>query len=151
MVDADILAERIRAHRGNEKVLAFLDHAAAPIHLRPFHGMSFDEGGVALFERYGAAIPEECKWSLETHNVMVHPRTGLIFALHTGRFTFLLRRDHRRAGTTPESTAAWARWRETLDGAVDIRALDPEWCIWSFEDEESREELSWAYEHAGSP
>jgi hypothetical protein len=134
------LHDRMRAHPANERILDWLG-VGPDDRLRPFHGFSLDEGGFALFERYGRDLPEECKWSLHVNNVMVHPATGLIFAAHYGRFTFLL----RRSGEAPRrgDTA------ETLDGTVDLRPLEGEWWEWWFEDDDDIAELHEAYARAG--
>ena len=129
----------MHAHPANERLLAYL--GAGDQRLTPFHGLGFDQGGVALFEHYGQGLPEACKWSLGTANVMVHPMTGVIFAVHYGRFTFLLRREN--------APVPRREFIETLDGLVDIRSLDDDWWVFWFEDDDDIAELHRAYERAG--
>ena len=132
--------DRMRAHPANERILAWLG-VRTQDRLRSFPGDGFDEGGRALFNRYGYDLPERCKWSLGVNNVMVHPDTGLIFAVSYGRFTFLLRRcgEPPRRGDTAE----------TLDGTIDLRLLEGEWWQWWFEDDDDVAELRQAYVRAG--
>jgi len=128
----------MRAHPANERILAYL--GADDERLTPFHGLGFDQGGVALFEEYGHDLPEACKWSLGTANVMVHPTTGVIFAVHRGRFTFLLRRAN--------APAARRESVETLDGFIDVSSLDADWWVFWFDDDDIAE-LHRAHERAG--
>jgi len=128
----------MRGHPANARILAWL---GTEDRLRPFHGLGFDQGGVALLERYGRDLPDACKWSLGIANVMVHPATAVIFAVHHGRSTFLLRRLAASTGRPP--------FGETLDGRIDLRGLEDEWWSWSFEDDDDIVELHAAYAHAG--
>jgi len=134
--DSAELDRRMRAQPANERMLAWL-RAGPDDRLRPWYGDSRDEGGVVLFERYGAGLPDTCKWSLGVNNVLVHPATGLLFAVHWGRFTFLLRQTG--APGRPNDVA------ETLDGSVDLRPLEGEWWDWWFEDDEDVAALLQAY------
>jgi len=129
----------MQAHPANERILAWLG-VGPDDRLRPFYSISIDQGGVALFEEYGRDLPETCKWSLGAGNVMVHPATGMVFAVHFGRFTFLLRwyGARVRLGDTAE----------TLDGTIDLRSLEHEWWSWSCEDDDDIAELHEAYGRA---
>ncbi|MCM2416555.1 hypothetical protein [Streptomyces sp. RKAG293] len=119
----DYLSHWMHAHPANERILAWL-RVGPDDRLKPFHGISIDEGGVALFYKYGRDLPETCKWSLGINNVMVHPVTGVIFAVHYGRFTFLVR--WYGVPTRQNDTA------ETYDGTIDLRPLEHEWWSWSY-------------------
>jgi hypothetical protein len=129
----------MHAHPANERILAWLGVGPGD-RLRPFHGLSFDQGGVVLFRDYGRDLPETCKWSLGVNNVMVHPTTGVVFAVHYGRFTFLLRWLGVRMRRC-ESV-------ETLDGTIDLRSLEREWWDWWCEDDDDIAELHEAYARA---
>ena len=137
MVDLDRLMHEDPA---NARILAWLGTGERD-RLGPFHGLGFDQGGVDLLLRYGRDLPDACKWSLDVANVKVHPVTGVIFAVHYGRYTFLVRRPGAPHGRPP--------FAETLDGTVDLRGLEDEWCSWSFEDDDEIAELHVAYAHAG--
>jgi hypothetical protein len=137
--------ERMLKNPRNVGILGFLKVAPETtfkLQAWPHAGSGFDEGGAIFFERYGGALPDRVKLTLGYHNVMVDAETGLIFAVHYGRCTFLARGADRRrsdgAGTS-----------ETLDGLVDIRALDPEWRFLDVEDE--ARQLEEAYALCGRP
>src|SRR5688500_12676736 len=107
------LDRRMHEHPANQRLLAYL--AVGRQRLRPWNGLGFDEGGVALLDDYGRALPGDCKWSLGAANLMLHPATGVIFAVHHGRFTFLLR--------SADASSPRRDVTETLDGPVDLRSL----------------------------
>ncbi len=129
----------MRGHAANERILSWL-RVGADDRLTAFHGLTFDQGGVALVENYGRGLPDACKWSLGPANVMLHPTSGLIFAVHHGRFTFLLRR-----GGAPVRRYDIV---ETLDGTIDLRSLEDDWWEWWCEDDDDLAELHNAYARA---
>ncbi|HEU0033401.1 MAG TPA: hypothetical protein VFQ53_22370 [Kofleriaceae bacterium] len=85
----------------------------------------FDEGGT-IFARWSRAIPDACRCTLGTTNLLVHEQSGRVFAFHTGRFTIAIRSgvvDGRVRGVT-------------ADGGVDLRPLGPGWELYDREDDE---------------
>ncbi len=134
--------EQIRREPANRAVLLWLGQdVGAPLKLRPWVDSGFDEGGQELFERAGADLPAQAKHSLSIYNICVHPETARIYALHRGRYTFVLRRS-----------PAFQRAREqaeTMDGTVDLSGLEPAWSNHWFEEDEDVQALLDAHSRAG--
>lgn len=106
-------------------------------------GSGFDEGGMALFDKYGVNIPIECKYSIGIHNIMVCVDTGEIFAFHTGRYSLFLKCDFEYFGLTNSDNY---RKGYTFDCIMDITELGKEWAYMDkFEDSES-EKIERTYE-----
>lgn len=136
------LEERIRAQPANRALLLWLrQDLSAPLKLRPWVDTGFDEGGQKLFEDAGADLPAAAKHSLSIYNVCVHPETGCIYALHWGRYTFLLR--HPPTRRRPRDRV------ETMDGTVDLRGLEPAWLNHWFAEDEDVQALLDAHVRAG--
>lgn len=102
----------------------------------------YNEGGCILFENYGAFIPEENKFSLGTHSVMLNTNTGEIFAFNTGRFSVFFKCDFIKSGT--ENTSDLKKGY-TMDCITDISALGDNWCFMD-EFDNQKEELKWSFE-----
>ncbi len=103
----------------------------------------FDEGGVALFDKYGVDIPSVCKYSLDRHNIMIIPPSGEIFAFHTGRYSLFVKCDFQFFKLTNSDTY---RKGYTFDCIADITELGEEWAYMdNFEDRE-KEILNRTYE-----
>lgn len=131
----------------NELVLNYLeiDIADEPQHFRNWEKTrsGFDEGGVALFDRFGRNIPMECKYSISIHNVMIDFDTGEIFAFHTGRYSLFLKCDFEYFGLTNSDNY---RKGFTFDCITDITQLGKEWAFMDeFQGSES-EKLERTYE-----
>ena len=106
-------------------------------------GTGFDEGGVALFDRFGSKIPMECKYSINIHNIMIEPKSGEIFAFHTGRYSLFLKCDFECFGLTNSDNY---RKGYTFDCIADITQLGKEWAFMDeFQGSES-EKLERTYE-----
>lgn len=102
----------------------------------------FDEGGIALFDKFGVNIPIECKYSLDIHNIMINPETGEIFAFHTGRYSLFLKCDFEHFGLTNSDNF---RKGYSFDCITDITELGKEWAFMAeFEGTESQH-LEWTY------
>ncbi len=133
------LLEKIINNPKNKAVIQFLDidFTEKPFHFQNW-GKSrsgFDEGGIALFDKYGINIPLECKYSLSIHNIMVNPETGEIFAFHTGRYSLFLKCDFEYFGLTNSDNY---RKGYTFDCITNITELGEEWAFMDkFEDDES--------------
>ncbi|MDN3676433.1 hypothetical protein QWY90_03825 [Flavobacterium paronense] len=102
----------------------------------------YNEGGCILFENYGAFIPEENKFSLGTHSVMVNTNTGEIFAFNTGRCSIFFKCDFIKSGTENTSDL---KTGYTFDCITDITALGDNWCFMD-EFDNQKEELKWSFE-----
>lgn len=102
----------------------------------------FDEGGQIFFDNYGRNLPENTKYALLIHNVMVNPNNGIIFGCHYGRCTFFIRCDFDKCGITNSHSL---RRGETLDGPIDIQCLGSDWALLNCFVEEELENLEWAY------
>jgi len=124
------LLKRIVRNPLNRAVLDFLkiDLTKEELHFLDWEksGSPFDEGGTALFDRFGNSIPGECKYSLEIHNVMIVPHTGEIFAFHTGRYSMFLKCDFEFFGLTNSDNY---RKGYTFDCISDITELGNEWAF----------------------
>ena len=144
MPSLDALHARIISHPDNAAVLALLEVAdSLPAHLRAWDGgASFDEGGQVFLNKWSASLPDDCKYSLSIHNLLVEPITGRVFAFHWGRFTFVARVDLERAGLKDEPRL---RVGLTLDDHVDFRALGPGWVLLNNFIEDEAEQLEWAH------
>lgn len=136
------------AQPDNEAVLRHLN-VGGPADVRSFaagvDGSPFDEGGQIFFHTYGRRVPAAARCTLGVVNLLVHPRSARIFALHAGRFTIALRRD-------PAGGREIGGLRgQTADGVVDLSALGPGWALFVRDDEdEAEDEPFWlAYEWAG--
>lgn len=133
------LLNKILNNPTNTLVLSFLkiDLLDSELYFRDWEtsGTGFDEGGVALFDKFGINIPSECKYSISIHNVMVEPNTGEIFAFHTGRYSLFLKCDFEHFGLTNSDSY---RKGYTFDCIMDITELGKEWAFFDkFEDSES--------------
>lgn len=136
------IEERIRAEPANRALLLWLKQdLGVPLKLRPWVDTGFDEGGQQLFECVGADLPAAAKYSLSIYNICVHPNTGRIYALHRGRYTFLVR--YSAEVRRPRDRV------ETMDGTVDLKGLEPAWSNHWFEEDEDTQALLDAHERAG--
>lgn len=138
--------EAIFAESDNERVLTLLRFARPEDVVRfevNAEASPFDEGGKTLFYRYGKLLPDSARNTLDYHCVLVHEHSARIVAFLWGRYTFAL----RRGGENGDD----ARVGETLDGAVDLRSLGPEWVLFHDEDDDLEPEDLFlrAYELAG--
>jgi len=141
------LLNKILNNPTNTLVLYFLkiDLTDEKLYFRDWEtsGTGFDEGGVALFDKFGINIPNECKYSISIHNIMIEPSTGEIFAFHTGRYSLFLKCDFEHFGLTNSDNY---RKGYTFDCIMDITELGEEWAFMDmFEDSES-ETLERTYE-----
>lgn len=143
------LDERMRSHPGNARILTWLG-VRPEDSLRAFHGLGFDEGGVSFVTRLGCRLPDEAKLTLGICNVMLHPGTGLIIAVHRGRFTILLRWPQGQDQRQDQGQGRQRDVIETLDGTVDLSPLEPEWDRWFVEEDEDLDPLDEAYAQAGA-
>ncbi len=133
--------ERIRTEPANRALLKWLKQdLSVPLKLRPWVDCGFDEGGQKLFECAGADLPAAAKYSLSIYNICVHPKTAQIYALHRGRYTFLVR-------YSPEVRRSHDRV-ETMDGTVDLEGLEPAWSEHWFQEDDTQALLD-AHARAG--
>jgi hypothetical protein len=123
-------------------VQSLLGGAGAEDALRPWSPSGFDPGGTAFMHELAAGIPVSCKYSVRVSNLLVHPETGVVFGVHHGRYTFLLRGD-------PAPSAR--RVRASLDGVIDLRALEDAWYLYNDEEDDDATEIRRAFEAAGRP
>lgn len=147
-MDLEALRDRVFAHPDNAAVLAWLE-AQPSDPLKPgTNGYGYDEGAGVFFWEWGRRVPEDAKFDLSYHHLMIHPVAARIFAFQHGRFTFVLRRDWARAGKVPDEDA---RVGYTLDDSVDFSDLGDPWCLLNGKVDEGDEEdeLLWAWELAG--
>jgi hypothetical protein len=140
-----ILKVRLLRLAQNQEILRFLQIAPdTSWRLLPWPqaDFGFDEGGRIFFRKYGKNLPDEVKFTLGIHNLMVNAENGLVFAAHYGRCTFLV-----RCGLTKMDSHNSDKFRsaETLDGFVDARRLGHDWAIlnWFCEEEEQYLEESY--------
>jgi hypothetical protein len=141
----ELLKERVLRHPDNQEILRFLRIAGDTgerLGPWPHAGSGFDEGGRILFDLFGKQLPNDVKFTLGIRNLMINPETGLVFAAHFGRCTFLVRCGRARLeGYNQEGL----RHGETLDGFVDARSLGPDWTLLNWFCEDEQEFLEWAY------
>ncbi|MEO1620186.1 MAG: hypothetical protein AAFU53_04035 [Cyanobacteria bacterium J06632_3] len=141
----DGLRQLLLNHPQNQKVLQFL-RVPPDTEWKLWHWRSDpngpDEGGILFFDTFGAGLPAATKVTLLIHNLMVNPKNGLVFGVHYGRGTFLV-----RCGLDQAEVAKSDRLRvaETMDGYVDIRELGPPWAFLSCFCEDEPEVLAAAY------
>ena len=102
----------------------------------------YNEGGCILFEDYGEFIPEENKFSLSGHSIMLNTTTGEIFAFNTGRFSIFFKCNFIKSGT--EDTDDLKKGY-TFDCITDISVLGDNWCFMD-EFDNQKEELKWSFE-----
>lgn len=143
------LLKKILGNPANEKVLDFLKiDLSKKTHyfkkwiigrIRP------SEGAAALLEDFGKEVPLECKYEFSTHTIMVHPKTGIIFAFNCGRYSMFFRCDFERSGL--ENTDKF-RKGFTWDCIKDITQLGEDWAFLENSAflEEEKEQLRWAFE-----
>jgi len=129
----------------NKNVLSFLELSNNQILNNSFEAWKsngFDEGGCIFFDKYGINVPEEAKYTLGIHNIMVNETTGEIFAFHTGRFSIFFKSDFIKADIQNSDNL---RRGYTFDCITDITILGNAWC---FIDKFSNEaqQLQWSYE-----
>ncbi|HHH27512.1 MAG TPA: hypothetical protein ENK57_04060 [Polyangiaceae bacterium] len=132
--------DRVHEHPANRAILAWL-RVSPDAPLRPWVESGFDPGAPVLFYDLGARIPEVTRFTLGTANICVHVETGVIFAMHYGRYTFFVRR-----------VSGAARSRDllcTLDGDLDVSTLEPHWTGVDLEDEGEVDTMFDAYRWAG--
>lgn len=121
-----ITREAILKNPENQGLLAFLGETSKNPYFAPGSEVSpFDEGG-CLFFGWAARVPGEARVILGTHNLLVHPISGRIFAFHQGRLTVAVQCNFAALGVT---SADRLRVGETLDGPVDLRPLGPRWAL----------------------
>ncbi|MCB9700991.1 MAG: hypothetical protein H6711_03805 [Myxococcales bacterium] len=138
-LDLDAL---VRRHPANAGILAWIDRGGASgWRLTPYQSSGFDEGGQMLMEVAGARLPDAAKRTIGVHNVCVHPETGVIYAVHHGRYTFLIRE--------PDAPPRTERWLSGIDGDLDLAALEGEWRPTWLEDQEDFDALLAAHAAAG--
>ena len=141
------LLTKILLNPTNEKVLHFLkiDTHNKTYRLTKWIGgrNGPDEGGTEFFDNYGIDVPEECKYEFSTHTIMVNPKSGIIFAFNTGRFSMFFRCDFERSGIV--NTDKYRRGF-TFDCIADITMLGEDWAYLEKFVEEFEEQLRWAYE-----
>jgi len=144
----DALLQKILSNPANEKVLNFLkiESNQATYYFKKWKNGRIrpDEGGIALVEDFGKAVPAECKYEFSTYTIMVHPKTGIIFAFNYGRYSMFFRCDFKRSGL--ENTDKF-RKGFTFDCIADITMLGDDWAyLEKFTEDEVEEQLRWAYE-----
>lgn len=124
------LLTKIKDNPLNKKVIQFLklDFTNEPFYFKNWakSGNGFDEGGITLFDRFGKNIPIECKFSIDIHNIMVFPKTGEIFAFHTGRYSIFIKCDFEFFNLTNSDNF---RKGYTFDCIKDITILGEEWAF----------------------
>lgn len=145
-----ILKERLLRLPQNQEILRFLQIALdTDWKLLPWPqaDCGFDEGGRIFFRKYGKNLPDEVKFTLGIHNLMVNTENGLVFAAHYGRCTFFVRCGLTKMGAHDSERL---RCGETLDGFVDARSLGPDWAIlnWFCEEEEQYLEGAYSLSHS---
>ena len=102
----------------------------------------YNEGGCILFEDYGVYIPEENKFSISGHSIMLNTNTGEIFALNTGRFSIFFKCNFIKSGTEDHIDL---KRGYTLDCITDITELGDNWCFMD-EFDDQKDELKWSFE-----
>lgn len=145
-MDFEALRDRVFAHPDNAAVLARLEAEPSDRLARGTDGYGYDEGAGVFFWQWGRQVPDDAKFDLSYHHLMIHPVTARIFAFQHGRFTFVLRRDWARAGEVPDEGA---RVGYTLDASVDFSGLGDPWCLVNGRVDDEESELVWAWELAG--
>ncbi len=139
----DDLTDRVRANPANASILAWL-HALGTAPRAPITSWipcGFDEGGVLLFEIAGAALPRTVRHTLGLHNLCIHPATAIIYAVHHGRCTYLLR-------LPDDPPRRHQPFEDTADGPLDLTHLSPDWHITYLTDDA---ELLAAHQAAAAP
>ena len=141
------LLEKIINNPKNKAVIQFLDIDFTE---KPFHFLNweksrsgFDEGGLALFDRFGKNIPIENKYSLGLNNIMVCLKTGEIFAFHTGRYSLFFKCDFEYHGLTNSDNY---RKGYTFDCISDITELGGNWAFMDKFNGTESQQLERAYE-----
>jgi hypothetical protein len=141
------LLKKIISNPSNKAVLEFLkvDTTKEKLYFQNWEKSRspFDEGGTALFDKFGKNIPIKSKYSLEIHNVIIIIETGEIIAFHTGRYSLFLKCDFDYFGLINSDNY---RKGYTFDCISDITEIGDEWAFMDkFEDSES-EHLERTYE-----
>jgi hypothetical protein len=139
------LLHKVLSHPKNNAVFQFLKlkkDKELRFKLWSDSNSGFDEGGCTFFDNYGEYIPEECKFSLDIHSVMINHLTGEIFALNTGRFSVFFKCNFEKADIQNSDKL---RKGNTFDCITDISELGDEWCFMD-EFEDQKEQLKWSFE-----
>lgn len=144
----DKLLKLILSNPGNNKVFEFLginEANGSGAFFKPWTKSrnGFDEGGIIFFDKQGERIPEDCKYCLEVHHIMVNKSTGEIFAFHTGRYSIFFKCDFEKSGLVNSDDF---RRGYTFDCITDITALGENWCFIDKFEEEEKEQLEWSFE-----
>ena len=141
------LLSKILSHPKNTAVLHFLQLPDTTVLSQSFRSWkesysAFDEGACLLFDQYGRSIPDECKFSLDDHSIMVNEQTGELFAFNTGRFSVFFACDFVKAGIRQPELV---KKGYTFDCITDISTLGGNWSFMDhFENQE--EQLLWSWE-----
>ena len=141
------LLDKILNNPQNETVLHFLKLKRESSLIHSFRTWKesysgFDEGGCIFFEDYGEYIPDENKFSLSIHSVMVNNNTGEIFAFNTGRFSVFFKCDFIKSGS---ENSIYLKKGYTFDCITDITELGNNWCFMDKFDN-PKDQLKWSYE-----
>ena len=127
-----------KPHRPTPPVSQALDLVADPM-----MGLSTHPDLVTQLWRVDSGLPASCRWLLWGYPALVHPRTGVIFAVAFGTIGIVLR-------LPPEMRADSAAIRPTNPGQhYNISPAGPEWRFLPRNPIE--EYCRAAYEYAGDP
>ena len=107
-----------------------------------------------LWDRLGKALPRDCRRIVHGTPVLVHPKSGVLFAFCGGSMTYALRlpeparSEAARAGA--ETIRNYPAYPElgVRSSRLDLATIGPEWVFGKF----LREEAAWcraAFEYAG--
>ena len=107
-----------------------------------------------LWDQLGKALPRDCRRVVHGTPVLVHPKSGVIFAFCGGSMTYALRLPEPARSEATGAGAPTARDYPAYPelgvqaSRLDLAAIGPEWVFGTF----SKEEVAWcraAFDHAG--
>lgn len=129
--------DKIITNKTNESIFSFFKLKKEKMALNRWQRNGFDEGGNHLLSKLGKKLPNKTKYNLGKLNILVNNNSGEIFALHTGKFTFLLKPNFEKLNI---ENADDLRKGTTQDGAIDITPLGEQWILLDKVEEGDREQ-----------
>ena len=132
------LSDKVITHQANKSIFAFFKLKPAKIELIKWQRNGQGKGSVHLLSKVGKKLPKRTKYSLGTLSVLLNEQSGEIFAIHSDRFTSLVKPDFENLAL--ENTDG-LRVGQTSDGAIDITSLGEQWILLDKVEEEMQEQM----------
>ena len=120
----DMFGATVLTHPDNARILVWLGVATdTPAEqVTGWVDSGWDEAGQALWFDVGQHVPGVAPIAISYHMLLVRIADGLVLAATRGRCTFVVR---RASADPPRKDRV-----ETLDGTMDLSALEPRWAHW---------------------